>query len=506
MDDHIDLVSELLNQTEPELRNVPADKSDIQNIENHQRSDTTNDKKKISSFAVHEPPIEALPLVLERLNIKMYEFYKTPKALIFSVTLSVISVIASNYGDIVIDSRKIPPSLSCLIAGESGERKSSVEAPLTKPIKEHFKKKNREALDNAKREDDGKSKSGECPFIPSPIISDSTVEAILKTLEKVAVIYLSSDEGGSIIFGHSMANRERSIATVATYSKLWDGSPINQARVGRNTVPLHDRRVVICLMIQPNILSRVLSNPDFSAQGYTNRQLICYPRSKIGERLYCGENIYKTKEYKQFQAKVNKLLENIDLEYADREAKVNSSIEMDWRPGEYIGRKFKLSVEANTLWIEFYNEIELSCAPNGDLYDVKGYAAKIAEQALRIAGTLAIFEDPEELIIDVSFVRSGIDIARYYLNEYCRLIRESVVDEIVEDAEKLKCWIKKNAVSSGGSRYIYSAKILQKGPVCARQRKKLEEITSQLVDDDYFEASTPIILDGKPRKKVWKIC
>jgi hypothetical protein len=66
---------------------------------------------------------------------------------------------------------------------------------------------------------------------------------------------------------------------------------------------------------------------------------------------------------------------------------------------------------------------------------------KSAEQAGRIAGVLALFRDPLTSIIDEDTMRCATSLAKFFLEEYRRLLENSAQDEAVEDAKALLDWV-----------------------------------------------------------------
>ena len=61
---------------------------------------------------------------------------------------------------------------------------------------------------------------------------------------------------------------------------------------------------------------------------------------------------------------------------------------------ELTPRELPLSIEARELWIAFHDEIERDMGKGGRFAEMQDVGSKSAEQAARIAGVLAIVDDP----------------------------------------------------------------------------------------------------------------
>jgi hypothetical protein len=61
---------------------------------------------------------------------------------------------------------------------------------------------------------------------------------------------------------------------------------------------------------------------------------------------------------------------------------------------ELDNRQIGMSVEAAALWIEFYNAIEVKQAADSELQGARAFASKAGEHAARVAGVVAVINDP----------------------------------------------------------------------------------------------------------------
>lgn len=231
--------------------------------------------------------------------------------------LAVASLAVQGFADVQTLNGFSPTSLYLLTIALSGERKSSCDRQLMKPLRDHEKgeaetysishKKwlsDREVYDEKKKaimrgfgsEKDGKRLQAEVdlaalgdapdgPVLPYRTASEPTLEGLFRAfLEGQSSLGLFSDEAGQFLggFGMSADNRTK---TLGGLNSLWDGSEIDRTRAGDGVYRLHGRRLALHLMAQPVVMHAFLSDPIASGLGFLPRCLICEPASQIGFRL-----------------------------------------------------------------------------------------------------------------------------------------------------------------------------------------------------------------------------
>jgi Protein of unknown function (DUF3987) len=190
---------------------------------------------------------------------------------------------------------------------------------------------------------------------------------------------LFTAEGGSFTGGHGM-NDDNRLKTAAMLSELWDGLPIKRIRATDGITILPGRRLAMHVMIQPNASTVFLSNEELRDQGLLSRILVARPESLIGIRPYKEVIMSDDAAIKAYGAR---LLSILEAEPALAEGKRN----------ELDPRALPLSAAATTAWIAFHDHIEKQLGPGAPLAPIKGFAAKAAEHAARIAGVITIVED-----------------------------------------------------------------------------------------------------------------
>jgi hypothetical protein len=159
---------------------------------------------------------------------------------------------------------------------------------------------------------------------------------------------------------------------------------------------------------------------------------------------------------------------------------------------------------ARNLWIEFYNEIEAECKDGGKYESIRGFAAKAAEHASRIAAVIALFKDEDAVEMDVDSFKSAVALTRYYLDEALRMAaRPSISAEEAEfdsAVNTVRQWFKNNWKET----HISAIDLSQRGPKSIRKQAK--SIIEYLVELDELElAEGPVVIKGKKRNTVYLV-
>ena len=462
-------------------------------------------------------PIDALPQVLRNMAEKIIEVVQAPEAMVGQSLLIASALAAQSLVDVSIDGRTFPTSLSAVTIGESGERKSATDNIALAPHRKHEKslieragreerdyqaaldvwKREREQLLNAKGDIDPEATRSALVAIlehePQPPIGgqllteEPTYEGLVKLLQSgQPSIGIFSSEGGRFIGGHAMS-RENELKTAAGLSKLWDGSPIDRTRSGDGSVLIYGRRVAMHLMLQPGVAGRLLANQTLADQGLLSRCLVCYPKSTIGTRLYKPVNLNTTPEAKRYFATLLQILEHSQPVSKDRNDGLSP-------------REITLTNDAMAEWIRFHDHVELLCKDGESLAPIKGFACKAAEQAARIAGTLAVVENVKAQFITLENIQAGIAIAQFYLGESLRLFHSSADDPELILAENCLNW----AIEQGG---LFSLPCLyQRGPNRVRDKKTAQRIVEILEQHNWIiPVDGGAEIDGKKRREAWKV-
>lgn len=463
-------------------------------------------------------PIEALDGVLASMANAIHESVQAPLPLCGQAVLVTAALVSQGFKNVEIDGRIIPLSLFSMIIGESGERKSAVDKLAMAPIvlfeenlqSEYEKnlneyKKSEEVFlllkSNLKKELKGETDAIEigkkmsaledmtrAPLVPIMTTKDATIQGLIKHLRNaIPSMGVFTDEGAVFFGGHSMS-KEKAQQTIALYSQAWDGAPLDmmrsEAEVG--AFRLMNRRISMSLMVQPIIAKEVFSSPLLMGQGFIPRFLITSPPSTMGSRFYRSVDITNDLRFKNYFACLIELL------------KEGLSIEND---GSLQLTNLKLNQSAKDAYILFHDEIEGQLTFGGTYQHISGTAAKIAEQALRIAGVLNVINHgTKNNIISQREMRSGIDLARYSLHQLINIKEKAIIPREIELARVLLAWIAKCDF-----KFLYSSLDANKRPSSIRPKQFYKVAVDVLEEYGYLLEMGAVDIDGIMRKEVYQV-
>lgn len=459
-------------------------------------------------------PLECLHPFLAPAGEKIAESVQAPKAMCGQSVLAAAALAVQPFADVEIDGRRFPISCFFITVGESGERKSAVDALALKAhrefereledrhadeIRQHqaemtaYKmgreaviKKNRSIQENR----DALLALGpepEPPLIPMMMCEEPTLEGMQKLLfygqPGIGVI---SDEGGRMIGGHGM-NQDNRLKTAAGLSALWDGSRFSRVRAGEGAASARGRRVTMHLMIQPSIAQALLSDQQLLDQGLLSRCLVSWPESTAGQRQYRAMDLNRCPEVLNYWRRIDDILHT-------------PKPLAEGKRNELEPRTLTLAPEAKRLWTAFHDHVETRLGEGGQFAPIRGFANKAAEHAARLAGVLTLVEDLNAPNIPIRHMQSGLELTNHYLTESLRLFNAGATDPDLELAEQVLEWARKQG------RHVALPTIYTFGPSRIRNKKEAERIVRALEQHGWFKrVAGGMEIDGKHRKDVWEV-
>lgn len=114
------------------------------------------------------------------------------------------------------------------------------------------------------------------------------------------------------------------------------------------------------------------------------------------------------------------------------------------KPDNMLGFKTRvitLNDEAIGLYLRYSNQIERMMAQNEKYENIRGFANKLPEHAVRIATTLALVEDITTTELTSDHLQRAITIADFYATEALRLIDEGATDPKLVLTERFLNWL-----------------------------------------------------------------
>jgi hypothetical protein len=439
-----------------------------------------------------------------------------PSAISAQSALSVASLAVMGFADVETLVGSCPTALYFLSIANSGERKSTCDSFFMKPIRNYeseaavlqakamerwadesaiWKAKHAELIKQAK-DGDELAKEGLKDLGPQPVpppsgdivVTEPTFEGLTRAFkEGRPALGIFADEGGQFLGGNAM-NSENRQKTLTALNDLWGGNPIKRTRQGDGGFTLAGRRLAIHLMIQPSIAKAFMADTQTVDTGFLPRFLITHPVSTIGTRLQADVRADDFIGMSHFDHKLEGIL--------------NTKLPMNERTLELKPRVLALSPEARQLLSTYSDEVELKQAPNQHYRNITGFASKSAEQAARLAGVLTLWADLHAQEVSAETMQDAITLARYYLEEACRLINGAKVDAEIERAEKLRVWL----LETWTEPEILNREVVQSGPNCVRDSKAAKKAIQILVDHGWLVAlPTGTVVRGSARTQAWRV-
>lgn len=467
-----------------------------------------------------EFPIDALPQLLKDTILALHDKVQAPIGLCAQSVLAAVNLAVQGHVNIMMQFGEAK-AISCffLTIAESGERKTSCDNAVLKPVKEYeqvlreqhkqdlFKWQNSNDAWHKQRERIYRDKKsypdrnslqkalellGEAPEPPlTPLLtcSEPTFEGLCKLMITSAPsLGVFSSEGGQFIGGYAMS-ADNKLRTAAALSGVWDGEAIKRVRGGDGTLILAGRRLSMHLMVQPDIGRNFLSDDTLKDQGLFSRLLISYPSSTIGTRFQRELKLESIKALDKFNEKIANILK-LPLPIKD-----GSSNELN--PGIIT-----MTDEALNEYTSFSNNTEKELAAGKSFESIKGFANKLPEHACRIAATLAAIDNIEVKKLDYRYMKMGIEIASYYGQEALRLSDNGAIDPDIILAEKLLDWLH----NKWKEEYISLPDICQRGPYALSLKAAASKIVAILEDHGWLKKQKePMLIKGEMRRVVFKI-
>lgn len=258
---------------------------------------------------------------------------------------------------------------------------------------------------------------------PKMVCSEPTFEGLVKQLhEEQPSAVIASGEAGTFCGGFAMSEDHR-LKTAAGLSKLWDNGTAKRTRASER-INLNGRRVSLHLLSQPGATATFLADEVLRSQGLHSRLLIAWPnRPRRTGRPRTTPAL--TANMKAFEAGVLAVLRR----------PVNSTPAHDGGL-ELAPPVYKLSPAADAAWAEWCAEIETGQNDGERLAHVCDLTNKAGEISLRLAASLACFENKQgDLGVTEDQVRRAVKLSRFYVAEKLRLF-----DGGQADPETVKTW------------------------------------------------------------------
>ena len=313
----------------------------------------------------------------------------------------------------------------------------------------------------------------DAPVKPYLTISEGTAEGLSKLMPQLpGALGIFSAEGAQFYENYGRGfTHEAKLRTAAAFATLWDGKELRSVRAGDGMRGVTGRRLACHAMIQPDAARDVLSDPVLRNRGFLSRFLPAAAESIAGGRMWKEPAAGSEPALRRYIAKA--MLEDDD-EIPQPAANAQGN--------ELTPRALALSPEAREVWIEFYNDVERDMGRGKRFAEMQDVASKAAEQAGRIAGVLAIVDDPDAKDIGADAMGRACILMHWYLSEALRLAEAYCVPQEVADAEAILDWTR-----GRGLRQVDAATIQKSGPGPVRRKDRFDPAIEALLASGWFK-------------------
>lgn len=446
-------------------------------------------------------PIEALPQVLRAAVVEVQGFVKAPVPLVASSALAAVSLAVQAHFDMErAKGLSGPVGLFMLTIAESGERKSSCDRYFMRAVREY---QGRQADESKPRLKDFRALKGAWdakvkgvqdaikrnaaagksthdleirlreleraeplePRVPRLIYEDVTPEqlkwALAKSWPSGGVV---SSEAGVVFGSHGMKD-ESVMRNLATYNQLWDGSDIATDRRGDGSYLVRGARLTMALQVQGPTLQAFMEKSGTLARGsgFLARFLVACPDSTQGNRPFT-EAPASWPSLDAFTRRLGAILDRSVLIDAD---------------GALSPAMLTFSPEGKAAWVDFHNRIEAQLGAGGTYQDVRDVAAKIADNAARLAALFHVFEGAPGHTVGSDHFRSAARIAEWHLNESRRFFGELALPAPLVDAGRLETWLVQ-WIARTGNDLVPTKDVQQRGPAGLREKARIDAAMVEL--------------------------
>lgn len=406
------------------------------------------------NFPANPYPIAAFPSIIRKAIEEIITNIQSPDSIAGMAVVTTMSAAVQGYVGILhpITGKELPASIYQCVVANSGERKSTVDNLVSKPLREFdefnqrkYEKELREykvkmliwnqqkkvllngiknSITNGERHENWDEQLSEHlnqepskPQLRVLMHQNTSERALLESLDgegrSIAII---SDEG-EIILQSPLFNKW------GLMNACWEAATLSLNRASGIKITARNPRLTISMMVQGSVFLEFLEKRGSNARGtgFFARFLMAWPQSTQGYRF--TRNMDPTWEHlAEFHKSIQEALENQTNEHSS----------------EHSGKTtYKLDEDAKVLFVSLLNHIEQLIQPQKNLSDIHDFASKTGEIMLRIAALLHHFgKQPGEITCDT--LRRAMEIVNFHLIEFQRIFSpEYQIPQHQTDAESI---------------------------------------------------------------------
>lgn len=437
-------------------------------------------------------PIESLPRIMRDAAEAIAEHVQAPLGLAGSCVIGAATHLAQTRVNAVNlnNPAGMPCSLYILALGMSGDRKSAcrdlafcVIDKAEQKARQLYKQRNKEILNSVNQL---KGKAREEFLISNPIPADPGRQYTDATFEPIAGDFIrgksaaswDTDEGGQFFNGASLKADTR-VATLGGLCKAYDRGVFERRRAAGNletSGTAEHRRLSIHLMAQPAAVGDALKDPILLQQGFLPRFLLSNPDSIAGTRTLSFEQLahksYNDSRLHNFWQRCEEIIAS--PEYIDPETQ------------EVHPPVLELDKLATLAWLDFYNPTELEQGPLGKYTNMRPFAGRAPEIALRLAAVFACIEGANQ--IDADCMNRACSLVEYSLSEWLHYTEGEKTNPTLRQARDLLEWLRAPCRALSWTEF-HRDKFGKSGPSAMRPAKVRDKLLTILVNHHYLLSS-----------------
>ena len=265
------------------------------------------------------------------------------------------------------------------------------------------------------------------PKYPRLWVQDITPEQLaVKMAEQSERMALLSDEGG--IFEVLAGRYNSGVPNLDLFLQAHAGSPVRVDRGSRPPVMMQNPALTVGISPQPDVLASLTDKPGFRGRGLLARFLYALPASPLGSRHLqptpCPDSTVTA-----YRHLIERLLKLVPPEH-------NGA----WQPWV-----LRFSDDAYQTWKDFQRWVEALMLEGAKLYYIKDWASKLPGAAARLAAVFhCVVVDPvQELNISARTAECAICLATLLIDHALAVFNLMERDKTVDDALKIRAWIRK---------------------------------------------------------------
>ena len=427
------------------------------------------------------PEMEPLPGIIGEFSQVVSAATETPLELSQGLALAAVATACQGKAIVQVKSGYSEPvNVWVNVALESGNRKSSVHAEITRPlltweaekreemesvVKEaESKRKNQEARLKSLRARYGKAeKAGpdtlkdiekqildleveleEVPVLPKTWVQDITCEylGIVMSIHDGKMSILSAEGGIFDIIGGRYSN---GIPNLDLFLQSHSGDPVRVDRGSRESIYLEHPALTMGLSPQPEVLRSIADAPGFRGKGLLARFLYLLPKSRLGHRTLETEPVPQhVKE--EYETVIHTLL---NIEPAKDKKKRNNV--------PYI---LHLKHSAYKEWLEFSRVVEKDLCEGGRFENITDWAGKLPGAAIRIGGLLHCVEHPVQpwsQEIGLETIQQALGLVSVFTSHALAVFNLMGCDKSLLGARKVWRWVERARFRSFKKNECYNA-------------------------------------------------